>query len=59
MNQPTASAEPSFKDLTNYIIALGAADISHTDKTYLATCGWYGCHYGEGRTATAVVKYKW
>ncbi len=30
-----------------------------TDKTYLATCGWYGCHYGEGRTATAVVKYKW
>lgn len=29
------------------------------DETYLATCGWYGCHYGEGRTATAVVKYKW
>lgn len=30
-----------------------------TDKDYLATCGWYGCHYGEGRTATATVKYKW
>lgn len=36
MNPTTAPAEPSFKDLTNYIIALGAADISHTDKTYLA-----------------------
>ena len=28
--------QPTFKDLTNYIISLGAADISHTDKTYLA-----------------------
>jgi len=28
--------ETKFKDLTNYIIALGAADISHSDKTYLA-----------------------
>ena len=28
--------QPNFKDLTNYIISLGAADISHTDKTYLA-----------------------
>ena len=28
--------DPKFKDLTNYIIALGAADISHSDKTYLA-----------------------
>ena len=25
-----------FKDLTDYIIALGAAEISHSDKTYLA-----------------------
>ena len=28
--------QPTFKDLTNYIISLGAADVSHTDKTYLA-----------------------
>ncbi len=27
---------PSFKDLTNFIISLGAADIPHTKKTYLA-----------------------
>ncbi|MFV0409384.1 MAG: TonB-dependent siderophore receptor [Paracoccus sp. (in: a-proteobacteria)] len=30
-----------------------------TDETYLATCSWYGCYYGEGRTASATVKYKW
>ncbi|MFN8490092.1 MAG: hypothetical protein U0350_21070 [Caldilineaceae bacterium] len=28
--------ETKFKDLTNYIISLGAADISHSEKTYLA-----------------------
>ena len=28
--------DTKFKDLTNYIISLGAADISHSDKTYLA-----------------------
>jgi hypothetical protein len=28
--------DPKFKDLTNYIIALGAAEINHSDKTYLA-----------------------
>ena len=28
--------EPKFKELTDYIIALGAADIGHTEKTYLA-----------------------
>src|SRR5437764_3191874 len=28
--------EYKFKDLTNYIISLGAADIRHSDKTYLA-----------------------
>lgn len=28
--------ETKFKDLTNYIISLGAADINHSDKTYLA-----------------------
>jgi len=27
---------PTFKDLTNFIISLGAADIAHTKKTYLA-----------------------
>ena len=28
--------QPTFKDMTNYIISLGAADISHSDKSYLA-----------------------
>lgn len=27
---------PTFKELTSYIISLGAADIAHTKKTYLA-----------------------
>ncbi len=27
---------PTFKDLTDYIIILGAADVAHTSKTYLA-----------------------
>ena len=27
---------PTFKELTQYIISLGAADIAHTKKTYLA-----------------------
>ncbi|MBP8931120.1 MAG: TonB-dependent siderophore receptor [Paracoccus sp.] len=30
-----------------------------TDKTYLANCGTFGCFYGEGRTVTAKVAYKW
>lgn len=30
-----------------------------TDKTYVATCGAFGCFYGEGRTLTAKVTYKW
>ena len=30
-----------------------------TDKTYLANCGSFGCFYGEGRTVTARVAYKW
>lgn len=30
-----------------------------TDKTYLANCGSFGCFYGEGRTITAKVAYKW
>ncbi len=28
--------EPKFKELTDYIISLGAAEIGHTDKSYLA-----------------------
>ncbi|MBX3014125.1 MAG: hypothetical protein KF832_21570 [Caldilineaceae bacterium] len=28
--------EPTFKEMTDYIIALGAAAISHTEKSYLA-----------------------
>ncbi|MBV7334611.1 hypothetical protein KFU94_41520 [Chloroflexi bacterium TSY] len=49
--------EPTFKDLTNYIISLGAADIAHTEKTYLAhAIGVYndlkawGCDEGFSRT---------
>lgn len=30
-----------------------------TGEVYLSTCGWFGCYYGEGRTVTATVKYKW
>ncbi|MFC3170087.1 TonB-dependent siderophore receptor [Paracoccus fontiphilus] len=30
-----------------------------TDEVYLSTCGWFGCYYGEGRTVTAKVSYKW
>ncbi|MFV0293004.1 MAG: TonB-dependent siderophore receptor [Paracoccus sp. (in: a-proteobacteria)] len=30
-----------------------------TDDTYLATCSWYGCYYGDGRTVAAKVSYKW
>ncbi len=28
--------QPTFKELTNYIISLGAADVAHTEKSYLA-----------------------
>ena len=30
-----------------------------TDKDYLATCSYYGCYYGEGRTITAQVATRW
>lgn len=29
------------------------------DKVYLANCGSFGCYYGEGRTITAKISYKW
>lgn len=29
------------------------------DKVYLANCGSFGCYYGEGRTVSAKVSYKW
>lgn len=28
--------KPTFKELTDYLVALGTADIGHTEKTYLA-----------------------
>lgn len=28
--------KPTFKDLTDYLVALGTADIGHTEKSYLA-----------------------
>ncbi|MEM7343414.1 MAG: DUF6817 domain-containing protein [Chloroflexota bacterium] len=28
--------KPTFKDLTNYLVALGTADIGHSEKSYLA-----------------------
>lgn len=30
-----------------------------TDETYVATCGFSYCSYGEGRTINAKVSYKW
>ncbi|MEI4486739.1 TonB-dependent siderophore receptor [Frigidibacter sp. MR17.14] len=30
-----------------------------TDEVYVANCGSFGCFYGEGRTLTAKVSYKW
>lgn len=30
-----------------------------TDEVYLSTCGFSGCYYGEGRTVSAKVAYKW
>ncbi|RMC37550.1 TonB-dependent siderophore receptor [Paracoccus alkanivorans] len=30
-----------------------------TDETYVASCGFSYCSYGEGRTVTAKVSYKW
>ncbi|WP_454918345.1 TonB-dependent siderophore receptor [Xanthobacter sediminis] len=29
------------------------------NETYVATCGFFGCFYGDGRTVTAQVTYKW
>lgn len=29
------------------------------DKVYLSNCGSFGCYYGEGRTVTATLAYKW
>lgn len=30
-----------------------------TDEVYLANCGSFGCYYGEGRTLSAKVAYRW
>ncbi|MGR3795368.1 TonB-dependent siderophore receptor [Vannielia sp. SX4] len=30
-----------------------------TDEVYLSNCGSFGCYYGEGRTISAKVSYKW
>ncbi|WP_281277323.1 TonB-dependent receptor domain-containing protein [Paracoccus methylarcula] len=30
-----------------------------TDETYVASCGFSYCSYGEGRTVSAKVSYKW
>ena len=42
---------------TNFSASLNINNL--TDKTYLANCGTFGCFYGEGRTVTAKVAYKW
>ncbi|WP_244935986.1 TonB-dependent siderophore receptor [Paracoccus siganidrum] len=41
----------------NFEARLNIANL--TDEAYLATCGWFGCYYGEGRTVTATLAYKW
>ncbi|MBZ4691264.1 MAG: TonB-dependent siderophore receptor precursor, partial [Cereibacter sp.] len=30
-----------------------------SDEVYLANCGSFGCYYGEGRTISAKISYKW
>lgn len=29
------------------------------NETYVATCGFFGCYYGNGRTVTAQLTYRW
>lgn len=29
------------------------------DETYVSTCGYFGCYYGDGRTVLAQLTYKW
>lgn len=68
-NEPAAPGLPAkLDDVT--LVDLGASysrdnyeaklNISNlTDEVYLATCGFSYCSYGEGRTISAEVKYKW
>ncbi len=36
---------------------LNVANIA--DETYVASCGSFGCYYGDGRTITGTVTYRW
>ncbi|WP_371348597.1 TonB-dependent siderophore receptor [Ancylobacter sp. IITR112] len=29
------------------------------DETYVASCGFFGCYYGDGRTVIGTLSYKW
>ncbi len=29
------------------------------NETYVASCGFFGCYYGNGRTVIAQITYKW
>ena len=29
------------------------------DETYVASCGFFGCYYGDGRTVVGTLSYKW
>ncbi|WP_035715343.1 TonB-dependent siderophore receptor [Azorhizobium doebereinerae] len=40
-----------------YKAQLNIANIA--DETYVATCGSFGCYYGDGRTITGKVTYRW
>lgn len=40
-----------------YKVQLNVNNIA--DETYVASCGYFGCYYGDGRAVVAQVTYKW
>jgi len=40
-----------------YKLSLNVNNIA--DKTYVSTCGYFGCYYGDGRTVIGRLTYKW
>ncbi|MBP0649672.1 TonB-dependent receptor, partial [Mycobacterium tuberculosis] len=41
----------------NYKLSLNVRNL--TDEAYVSTCGSFGCYWGDGRTVTAKLSYKW
>ena len=44
-------------DKNNYRASLNVQNIA--DKEYLASCGTFGCYYGNGRTVMGKLTYRW